>query len=306
MKQPKVAIITQSYIGDLKECELLCESIDRFVSNDILHYIFVNDEDYDIFKASKINLFKHIIKKKSEILPKWLVYFPLKLLGHYYHVSPITIPVREWIIQQICKLGVFDAIEKDIAAVINIDSETIFMRKFSLSDIYDSFSDKYILFREPFREEPWHERYCIVAKRLLDLNEDIITLAQNCYMSHPVVFVKTNLQCLNFQIAKKALFRDWKMKLCNTYRFSEYYLYGLFVDYKLHGRNHYIIDKHLFPMVDIASLTTAESLRIEILKRMCDKSILGVWLQKTKRNESHYLDFDKIQNVVYSLWDKKN
>lgn len=53
MKQPKVAIITQSYIGDLKECELLCESIDRFVSNDILHYIFVNDEDYDILRLVK-------------------------------------------------------------------------------------------------------------------------------------------------------------------------------------------------------------------------------------------------------------
>ena len=40
----KVAIITQSYKNDFRECKLLCESMDKFAPN-IDHYIFVNDED---------------------------------------------------------------------------------------------------------------------------------------------------------------------------------------------------------------------------------------------------------------------
>ena len=35
----KVAIITQSYKNDYKECKMLCESMDKFAS-DINHYIF--------------------------------------------------------------------------------------------------------------------------------------------------------------------------------------------------------------------------------------------------------------------------
>ena len=32
----KIAFITQSYKNDFKECKLLCDSIDRFVSEDII------------------------------------------------------------------------------------------------------------------------------------------------------------------------------------------------------------------------------------------------------------------------------
>ena len=44
----KVAIVTQSYKNDFKECKLLCESMDKFAP-DIDHYIFVNDEDLEMF-----------------------------------------------------------------------------------------------------------------------------------------------------------------------------------------------------------------------------------------------------------------
>lgn len=45
----KLAFITQSYKNDYKECALLCESMDRFLPKEIDHFIFVNDEDYDLF-----------------------------------------------------------------------------------------------------------------------------------------------------------------------------------------------------------------------------------------------------------------
>ena len=86
----KVAIITQSYKNDFKECKLLCESMDKFAS-DIDHYIFVNDEDIEMFQDLRYG--RHQVFKKSTILPWFLVRLPWKMMGHHFHVSLLTIPV---------------------------------------------------------------------------------------------------------------------------------------------------------------------------------------------------------------------
>lgn len=125
----KVAIITQSYKNDLKECKLLCDSMDKFAP-EIDHFIFVNDEDLEMFMCLQYG--KHVVLKKSLVLPWFLIRVPWKMLGHHFHVSLLTIPVREWIIQQICKLGVFKVIGNEYEAVFNIDSETVFMKPFDL------------------------------------------------------------------------------------------------------------------------------------------------------------------------------
>lgn len=298
---PKIAIVTQSYKADLKECELLCESIDRFVGRGIPHYIFVNDEDYDLFCDSKISN-RHIIKKKSSLLPKGWINVPWKLLGHKYYIAPLTIPVREWIIQQICKLGAFECIDGSIDAVINIDSETIFMRPFDLSKIYKD--DKYVFFREIYKEEPSHLEYCKVAKKLLNLKDSIAEISKYCYMSHPTIFVKKNLTELQQKLSNNQLF-SWKYRLANTYRFSEYYLYGIFTDRILSFKHHYLIEKHLFPLVNIGD--NAKKLQNEIEKRMNDVDILGVWLQKHSRNnqKTAHLEFEEINKLVHNIWERR-
>lgn len=62
----KVALVTQSYKNDFRECQLLCESIDRFAPDNIMHFIFVNDEDYQMFK--NIENKKHKVYKKGTIM----------------------------------------------------------------------------------------------------------------------------------------------------------------------------------------------------------------------------------------------
>ncbi len=44
-----VALMTPTYRGDLERFELLCESIDRFVSGYERHYVIVNDDDLPFF-----------------------------------------------------------------------------------------------------------------------------------------------------------------------------------------------------------------------------------------------------------------
>lgn len=303
-KLPNLAIVTQSYRGDFNECRLLCESIDRFVDKSIAHYIFVNDEDYMLFNNGSISN-RHIIKKKSTILPKYWFNFPFKILGHKYFISPVTIPVREWIIQQICKLGAFDIIGDSVDAIINIDSETVFMRPFNVNDIYDVRTDKYIFFKESFREEPCHEEYCLASKKILNLPVGLDKLDKFCYMSHPVVFVRENISMLLNEINNNGtFFKNWKNILGNTYRFSEYYLYGIFTDYILNLKRHYIIDEHLFPMIDIRDIKNETMLEDAIHKIMSKPLCLGVWLQKSKRNASgtHYLNYKTIDSIVKKIW----
>lgn len=62
-----------SYRADYEECLLLCESIERFVPKEIPHYIFVNDEDLD--------LFKHLSGGRRIIYPKSVVYPPPPING---------------------------------------------------------------------------------------------------------------------------------------------------------------------------------------------------------------------------------
>ncbi|MDE6191878.1 MAG: hypothetical protein K2G47_09720 [Muribaculum sp.] len=303
-KLPNLAIVTQSYRGDFNECKLLCESIDRYVDKSIAHYIFVNDEDYMLFNDGSISN-RHIIKKKSAVLPKYWFNFPLKILGHKYYISPVTIPVREWIIQQICKLGAFDAIGDSVDAIINIDSETVFMRPFDINDIYNIKTGKYLFFKEPFREEPCHEEYCFTSKKILNLSVGIDKLQQFCYMSHPIIFVRDNINKLLCAIKNNGtFFNNWKNILGNTYRFSEYYLYGIFSDYVLNLENHYIIDQHLFPMIDIRNVTDETMLEESIHQIMSNPLCLGVWLQKSKRNasETHYLNYNVIDSIVKKIW----
>lgn len=76
----KVAIITQSYKNDFRECKLLCESIDKFAPN-IDHYIFVNDEDIEMFMCLQYG--KHVVLKKSLVLPWFLIRVPWKMMGHH-------------------------------------------------------------------------------------------------------------------------------------------------------------------------------------------------------------------------------
>lgn len=291
------AIVTQSYSKDIRECELLCESMDRFVSSDVPHYIIVNDEDYDMFRSNPAFSRRHI-HRKGELMPRYLFRLPFPMLGHHYLVSPFTIPVREWIVQQICKLAIFE-LTPEVEAVVNIDSECVFLRPFGLDDISRTTPDghrEWMLYKRIFEDEPNHDQYCRVARAMMTLPEGSEP-DSFCYMAHPVVFERRNLEALLYQIASRSLFGSWKHRLCNTYRFSEYYLYGLYTDHVLHLRNHYLYDTRLFPATHIERFHTASKLREAVAEAMSRPYTLGVWLQKGKRTAT-VLPHDTVASVI--------
>lgn len=297
----QVAIVTQSYKNDYNECRLLCESIDRFAP-DMDHFIFVNDEDVKLFQT--MNYGRHKVFGKATILPWYMIRFPWKIMGHHFHISPVTIPVREWIIQQLCKLGVFEVIGSEYDAVFNVDSETVLMKPLDMSQwVHDG---KYFLYRAYRPDEPNHAEFINVTKRLLNCNGNSDNLLDRySYMSAMQCFERTNLQNLLDRIKKRSVFRSWKHILANTYRFSEYYAYGVFTNNELGMANHFPIDYRPCPVIDIAEYPDIQSFNDELNSKLSDPRIAGVCLQKKdrKRLSGKYPEFSMLEHSIRQHWD---
>lgn len=124
-------------------------------------------------------------------------------------------------------------------------------------------------------------------------------------MSTPVCFVQKNLNAMLQEIKKNSICNSWKIALCNTYRFSENYLYGIFTTYKLQEEQHFSMDKYLFPLINLSQINSTEELKQEIQSKINDQEILGVLLQKSNRKKmnNNYFNFDKIKETVYNFWN---
>lgn len=302
----KFAFVTQSYRADYKECGLLCKSIDRFAEG-INHYIFVNDEDFELFQ--NLNYGRHKIYKKSSILPWYLIRIPWKMLGHKFYVSFWTYPVREWIVQQICKLGIFEIIGDNYDAVFHIDSECIFMRKFDISQWY--VNGKYEMYKIPYGNgytiEPSHEDYCKAIPKLLGIKDKYDEISRYNYMSNFVCFERENVKSLLSYISHNYGFGGWKRALCNQYRFSEFYTYGIYCDHILKSDNHFVITKRPFVQIERSygfDKGEFETRMIKLLEE--NKDVMGVIIQKDSRKSksAEYIGFEELSDIIYSYWKR--
>lgn len=296
---PKIAISTQTYRHDIDECALLCESISRFVPDSIDHFIFVNDEDYELFAADP-RFARARIHRKSELLPKAFFKLPFRLMGHKCYVSPATIPVRQWIAQQICKLAVFEVIGDSYDAVMHLDSECVFMRPFRLDSIYHD--GRFMLYSRDFKEEPYHENYCRVAKKALHLDADVETMTKRTYMTQPMVFERRSLQEMLACLGKGSLF-GWKYRFANNYKISEIYLYSLYCIHVLKGRGHFSTDKRLFPLIHVVDFDDDAPLEERARMLLSDPDVTGICFQKGKRHDGKCVDSAAIASVVRKIWE---
>ncbi len=303
MSSHNLAIITQSYRNDIEECQLLCESIDRFFPKEVEHYIIVNDEDYNLFAERKIFRSRHL-HKKSEIMPKTYFQLPFKVMGHKFQISPLSLPVREWIVQQICKLGIFDIIDPKFDAVMNVDSESVFLKPFDIEKVLNP-KGEWMLYQQDYYFEPNHDEYCNVAQKLLKLDNATAQLASGYrYMSNPVIFTRENLQQLTALIDRNA-FINWKYRLGNIYRFSENYLYAIFSIYKYGCKNHFTTDRIYLPLIHRPEITSENILKEKIGSILAQDHTLGIILQKARRNDDsadQQLSFTQIKDLIHSYF----
>ena len=218
MKPLDFAIITPSYAPDFKRCQLLSWSIKEFISPPVNHYIIVDRRDLPLF--SQLEGPNTKILTVESILPWWIQRIPLSKNGW---LSLKTLPIRNWIIQQMVKISVVEHIDADV--LIFVDSDTTFVRPFNLKSLIKD--GKVRLFKEPPYDLEINLNAHKAAKHLLGIPD--VNSPPHGYIGNIITWRRDNILKLYDQIESISK-KSWIESLGSSWHLSEYVLYGVFVD----------------------------------------------------------------------------
>jgi len=222
----KVALLTPTYVNDLERFALLCESIDGMVTGFERHYVLVNpDGDAALFQRFAGP--KRVIVPCSALLPKYLWSAPkwFSRNGRRVWVSPYSMPVHGWHIQQILKIACTLAASEDRVCIV--DSDNLFFRPFDLRAY--AAQEKCPLYVDRghiLADMPKHSVWTRNARKLLGLAAP--TFPADDFIGQDIVWDKRAVKAMTERILEVTGL-PWQLALCRTRRFSEYLIYGAFV-----------------------------------------------------------------------------
>lgn len=225
------ALATPSYRGDVDRCRLLCASIDRFVSGQAMHYLLVEDRDVPLFRDLEGP--KRRILPESQLLPPWLKSWPdPSSLGRRRVWTGMRAlarglpPLRGWHAQQLRKFAVAKAASEDI--ILFADSDMLFVRPFDVAGLERDGAVR--LYRKPdaitadmARHRPW----CENAAALLGLGT--ASWPGPDYINNMVSWRREHVLGLLAHVERLSG-RDWVSAIARDRQFSEYLLYGYYVE----------------------------------------------------------------------------
>ncbi len=212
---PSFALVTPTYLPDLRRCELLAESLDR-VAPRVSHYLIVDRRDRPAFMHLERGS-RRLIESES-IVGKWMWRMPGR---RAYWLSLKAPPVRGWIIQQILKIGAID----EIAArtLVFCDSDMAFFRHFDRDDLL--VDGKVGLLDLDFSNEVTR-RWTMAARRLLGVSQHGGEYRN--YVGNMICWNRETVKAMRERI-EITTGLNWQVALARTTSFSEYMLYGVFV-----------------------------------------------------------------------------
>ncbi|MEO0545044.1 MAG: DUF6492 family protein [Pseudomonadota bacterium] len=238
------AIITASYAPDFERCQILCESIDRHASGYRCHYILVDAPDRDLF--ARLEGPKRKIITDVDLLPWWMMRMPKAVSpkGRRVWLSPLTMPMHGWHVQQIMRIAVAHMLEED--GLLYCDSDTAFVRDYDLNSIWDG--DKIRLWAEPegaLTAQNDHMHWVDHAAQSLSITQNERVL-DNFVCS----FVTWRRQTVVDMCAhmEKVHGKSWVATVGSSRKFSECMLYGAYVNAVLGGADHWQTSSELCPM----------------------------------------------------------
>jgi hypothetical protein len=230
-----VALLTPTYGRDLELCTLLCKSVDRHVSSFSKHYLLVPDCDVSLF--SHLESERRSVIAASEFLPKWLRPLPriVRRKRRQYWWSNRTRPVSGWHVQQILKIAA--AISLPHQRYCILDSDVVFFRDFDLARF--ECPNSIPLLNKPDEvtsNKPRHARWVDTSHRLLGFPAP--SLPAPDFIGHLIFWDQQTTRAMASRI-EAITDLDWVEALCRTREFSEYMLYGYFVqnDASFSGRH---------------------------------------------------------------------
>ena len=242
----KYCFFTPSYRGDIDRIKIMRQSILYFVKENLPHYIVVPKEDINLFKNSFASDESVTILTQNDYVDN--IFYPTKL---YNFINTLT-PSQSWriskqsgrpgwIIQQIVKLNIPNIIEEDAALIV--DSDVFFIKPFSIFDIVDSsFNTRVLIRQHPLNESAMQRKHIAKSREILAIppgNTDFH------YMSWPVVYYKDWGKLLLEYIQKKHD-HSWQNVLYDTNIFSEYSIYGIYLDEILKPNDLNVVEKSFY------------------------------------------------------------
>ena len=213
------ALITPSYAPDYERCRLLVESFERLVATNTRHYLVVDRQDLAMFAPLASSRVTVLVVE--DLMPDWLIRDPARPESWQ---SLRTRPVTNWVLQQLVKMSVFQAITEDIA--IFCDSDNVFIRPFDPEKRLVT-DGRLALFRVDHQNEyllAWRD----TAVMLLGLTGREIPVVN--FVGNLICWRRANVFAMHARI-EEATGMNWLEAVCQHEAVSEYVLYGLFVEH---------------------------------------------------------------------------
>ncbi len=217
---PQFGIVTLSYAPDFERCRLLAATVQHCIAEPFTHYIIVDRRDLTLFKTLE-NHNTEIITVES-LLPWWIFRIPtIKKVWFSWQ----TLPMRNWLLQQIVKIEAAQTLPKDV--FIFIDSDVCFIRPFDFKTLIKG--DRVRLFRVPSYSNPIFDPWFINAHQLLGLPPFKAEQDHPNFIGNIITWKQENVIKLSSHI-EEVLGISWIKAVAQYWQFSEYVLYGTFVD----------------------------------------------------------------------------
>ncbi|MFT3905571.1 MAG: DUF6492 family protein [Steroidobacteraceae bacterium] len=218
MKPHSYALVTPTFSLDFERCRLLVESVERWVAPHVRQYLVIDRRD--------LALFRTIANPRTEILivedivPRWIFRIPGM---RRFWFSLRTLPLRNWILQQMVKLSIPGVVREDV--LLYSDSDVFFVAP------YDPHSfereGKVPLFVETGQRgliksnDEWHR----VAAELLGIAPE--PSYDTNFIGNVIPWWRTTAVEMQQRIAAVAC-KPWQLAIARRHVFSEYIIYGMF------------------------------------------------------------------------------
>lgn len=230
------SVVTISYRGDLELARDLCASVDEFLDERIEHVLVVPRADEHLFASLRSDRRRVVVVE--DVLPADYRRIPLPQqirMGRYRRRlretwwTPRGV-VRGWIIQQIVKLSAPSYTAGPTVAFA--DSDVVLVAPLPLERLADYRGTRFYAVPGATSDSAMHARWHRTAQRLLGIGET--GYSGSDYIGNLITWRTDDITALQEWIARVTRKR-WDKAIVGRRAFSEYILYGVFLDHVLGG-----------------------------------------------------------------------
>lgn len=228
----RLALVTCSMARDRDLFALLARSVDAHIPADIPHRVVVPASDMAVFRA--FGSPRREIIAQEDVLPFRTVKIPNlpralgALAGSFrrpFYVDRKLRMIRGWILQQILKIEMSRLAPED--AVIHVDSDVFFFRPMTAANVFHDGRPAFFA-ADGQSGNPRHGEWVQAAARVLGAS--VPADHRPHYIENCVTWSTAVLRDLVGHVENRHS-RPWHQVLLAERSFSEYYLYGLYLDH---------------------------------------------------------------------------